>query len=127
MNKKIGIWPTKKCLYHYQVPPHTEGDRASLYHMVYLWIVNNEPAFPLGKLEIADYEFDMDVQIGGTVEYTNNEHRTLALFLDETETFFAVHRSALVSPRRIHTDKIILRQQRKGSENVGFGTKEKSP
>ena len=107
-------------------PPRTEVNGASPYHMVYVWIANNEPAFPLSKMEIADYEFDIDVQVGGTVEYTTNEHRSVELLLDGNEAFFAVPRSALVSARRNHADKVILRQQRKGSENVGFGTKENS-
>lgn len=113
---------------HFSIPtpPRTEGDKASPYHMVYVWIVNNEPAVPPSKLEISDYQFDIEVQVGGTVEFISNEHRSLVLMLDGSEAFFAVFRSALVSPRRNHTDKVILRQQRLGSENVGFGTKDNS-
>ena len=113
---------------HFSIPtpPRTEGDKASLYHMVYVWIVNNEPVAAPSKLEISNYQFDIEVQVGGTVEFMSNEHRSLVLMLDGSEAFFAVSRSAVVSPRRNHTDKVILRQQRLGSENVGFGTKENS-
>ena len=107
-------------------PPRVEGGKASEYHMVYVWIVNNEPMFPPSQLEVAAYEFDMEVQVGGTVEYTSDQRRGGTIVLDGSEAFVAIPRSALVSARRNHTDKVILRQQRVGHENVGFGTKENS-
>ena len=107
-------------------PPRVGGDKASEYHMVYVWIVNNEPMFPPSQLEVAAYEFDMEVQVGGTVEYISDQRRGGTIVLDGSEAFVAIPRSALVSARRNHTDKIILRQQRVGHENVGFGTKENS-
>ena len=107
-------------------PPRVEGGKASEYHMVYVWIVNNEPMFPPSQLEVAAYEFDMEVQVGGTVEYISDQRRGGTIVLDGSEAFVAILRSALVSARRNHTDKIILRQQRVGHENVGFGTKENS-
>ena len=103
-----------------------EGGKGSEYHMVYVWIVNNEPMVPPSQLEVAAYEFDMEVQVGGTVEYISDERRGGSILLDGSEAFFAIPRSALVSARRNHTDKIILRQQRVGHENVGLGTKENS-
>ena len=107
-------------------PPRVEGGKASEYHFVYVWILNDEPMFPPSQLEVAAYEFDFEVQVGGTVEYISDQRRGGTIVLDGGEAFVAIPRSALVSSRRNHTDKVILRQQRVGHENVDFGTKENS-
>ena len=107
-------------------PPRVEGGKASEYHFVHVWILNDEPMFPPSQLEVAAYEFDFEVQVGGTVEYISDQRRGGTIVLDGGEAFVAIPRSALVSARRNHTDKVILRQQRVGHENVGFGTKENS-
>ena len=105
-------------------PPRVEGGRASEYHMIYVWIVDSEPLSLPSQLEVTDYEFDMDVRVGGTVEYISDQRRGGTIVLHDGEVFLAIPRSALVSSRRNHTDKIVLTRQRVGRENVGFGARE---